>query len=350
MYNHSGIGTYLQNILPDTLSELSRHYQIVLLGRKSEENLFRKRINVTFIPMKSEIYTLKEQFEFLKLIPKDTEVVWSPHYNIPLLWRGKQLVTVHDIFHIAMKDSYKGFIKKLYAKFVFQSIRKKKSKIITVSEFTKKEMVELLNYNPSDIDVIHNGIDNEWRKSPSKLKEDYIVFVGNVKPHKNLKNLLEAYERIMDEYSINLKIIGKKEGFITGDTEVAKYADIYKERINFTGFISKEDLIKSVGLAKCMVFPSFYEGFGLPPLEAMACGCATIVSNAASIPEVCGDASLYFDPYNVDSIEAQLRYILSKSQAREQLITKGLERVKKFSWENNSNQTIGIILSLLEGK
>lgn len=214
----------------------------------------------------------------------------------------------------------------------------------------KKEFQKFVNGNQNNIYTVYNGVNNFWREFRDKDSNDlkpYIVYVGNVKPHKNLISLVKAFEKVKNEIPHNLVIIGKKEGFITGDQEVIKYAEKLQDRIKFTGFVDNETLQGYIANAQALVFPSLYEGFGLPPLEAMACGCPVIVSNVASLPEVCGDAALYVDPYSPEDIAEKIKLLLSDDKLREELRRKGLERATMFSWEKCAQETIKVIEEVL---
>lgn len=353
MINASGIGVYIQNILPNVINNLD-NYCFYLLGDSS--NLLNyewtQKSNINIINLQSSIYSLSEQYHLVSKIPKDSVLFWSPHYIIPIFYKGKILVTIHDVFHLAKPEFVGGFHKKLYAKFMFKAVSKKADAIISVSDFTKKEFLKFVNKNQDNIYTIYNGVNNFWREfvdedTDLNITKPYIVYVGNVKPHKNLITLVKAFEQIKNEIPHNLVIIGKKEGFITGDQEVIKYAERLADRIKFTGFVDNQILKQYIANADALVFPSLYEGFGLPPLEAMACGCPLIVSNVSSLPEVCGDAALYIDPYSSEDIAEKIKLLLSDDKLREELRRKGLERAKMFSWEKCAEETIKVIEEVL---
>ncbi|MED3664722.1 glycosyltransferase family 1 protein [Geobacillus stearothermophilus] len=352
MINASGIGVYIQNILPNIINSLD-NYHFYLLGDLNTllNYEWTQKSNVSIINLKSKIYSLSEQRYLLSKIPKDSVLFWSPHYIIPVFYKGKILVTVHDIFHLAKPEFVGGFHKKLYAKLMFKAVSKKADAIISVSDFTTKEFLKFVNRNQNNIYTIYNGVNNFWRefldRDTDTDRNPYIVYVGNVKPHKNLISLVKAFEKIKNEIPHNLVIIGKKEGFITGDQEVIKYAERLGDRIKFTGFVDNETLKRYIANAHALVFPSLYEGFGLPPLEAMACGCPVIVSNVASLPEVCGDAALYIDPYSPEDIAEKIKLLLSDDKLRKELRRKGLERAKMFSWEKCAKETLEVIEEVL---
>jgi glycosyltransferase involved in cell wall biosynthesis len=164
--------------------------------------------------------------------------------------------------------------------------------------------------------------------------------VGNIKPYKNLGRLVEAFQKIRDHVPHDLVIVGQREGLITGESpEFFERVRGAGERIHLTGYVSYEELLSLVGNADALIMPSLYEGFGLPPVEAMAAGVPVVVSRAASLPEVCGDAALYFDPLDVDDIADKLIEIASDRVLGEQLRERGRERSRLFTWKSCSAKT-----------
>ncbi len=350
MLRFSGIGTYLVNLIPEII-KTNPDIHFYLVGKKDEIRCYdwANNDNVTVENCQVPIYSISEQFLLARKKPTDTDLFWVSHYNIPLLYSGKLLVTVHDVFHIAMPEYREGIHQRLYAKTLFTAVKYKADKIICVSEFTAGELVRLTGVNPAKITVIHNGVNREWfeiEKCPHN--KPYLLYVGNVKPYKNLVRLVEAFELLANKIPHDLMIVGKKEGFITNDRVVEKRAASLKQRVYFTGCVDDELLHQYFVHADALVFPSLYEGFGLPPLEAMACGCPVIVSNAASIPEVCGDAAIYCNPYSVEDIADKIEQLLADKSLQEEMRLKGIERAKAFSWDKTVQQTCAVIETLIK--
>lgn len=350
--NTSGMGTYLRNLLPGVIEALP-DTKFCLLGDLSELGVLKwaNRKHVHLVEAKTPMYSLSEQWELVKIIPKDTSIFWVTHYNIPLLYRGKMLVTVYDLFHLAMPDLVGGLHKQLYAKIMFNAVRRLAATTLTISHFTKAEFIHFTGEPRQPICPIHLGVADAWfhispRSRPYQRK--YILFVGNVKPHKNLSALVKAYSSICSKIPHDLVIVGKKEGFITGDASVTTVAANLGSRVHFTGYVDDDTLYQYFEHAEALVFPSLYEGFGLPPLEAMAAGCPVLVSNAGSMPEICGDAALYCDPYSVDDMAAKLLTILNDEPLRVNLRQRGLEHARTFTWEKCIAQTCDVIRGLLD--
>lgn len=306
MINSSGIGTVIKNILKRMIV-LRSEWNFFILGDLLElkKYSFFYSNNVKLISCNAPIYSIKEQIELIKKIPKETDIMWSPHYNIPILYKGKLIVTVHDVFHLAMPQFVKGIHKRIYAKFMFRMIKCKANKTICVSNFTASELEKYVSIDKNKVEVVYNGIDKEWfnvNLEKPVYDKPYLLYVGNVKPHKNLVNLVKAFELIKDKIPHDLIIVGKKEGFITGDKNIFKLTKKMSDRIIFTGYIDDNLLKQYYKQADLFIFPSLYEGFGLPPLEALATGTRVICSDILVLKEICKNMVDYFEPLDIESI------------------------------------------------
>lgn len=351
----SGIGTYVRNVLPAVaeICERDRTIEWTALCKSTDQlackELFGPGTKVETLPCEAGIYGLQEQWAMAKAARK-ADLVWSPHYNIPVLWPGKLLVTVHDTFHLSMPQFVQGLHRRAYAKLMFHWLAHKATRVICVSQFTAAELVKHVHVAPQRVRVVPNGVASSWftfRGESSYVTRPYFLYVGNIKPHKNLARLLEAYASIRDVVPHDLLVIGKKEGFITGDAAVCKSAEAFGERVVFTGEVSDQQLKSYVKHAAALVFPSLYEGFGLPPLEAMAAECPVLVSNVASLPEVCGDGALYCDPRNSRDIAEKMLCLVKDQALRDRLKQLGRERARQFTWERAATNTAAVLQEAL---
>ena len=359
MINSSGIGTYLRNLIPYFLDQ----FEVTLLINDNGGTL-KQLINGDTINMVSTIYSIKEQVEFKKKIP-NCDLFWSPHFNIPILpiKARKRIVTIHDTYHLAYLKKL-PWLQKIYARIFYSLATRLSNQIITVSNFSKKELKKYLNVPEKKINVIYNGVDVCLFKRISdktllqkiKLKyglpDKFILTVGNVKPHKNLKNLVMAFRHIQkgEQLDYKLVIIGKKDGFVNKDRQVFKIINndqILKNKVKFTGYVPNKDLPIIYNLASIFVFPSFYEGFGLPPLEALASGIPTVVSNKSSIPEICGEATTYFNPEDPIDISEKIEFVLKNNSIAQYQIEKGFAQLKEFDWKLSAEKHIKLFKSLL---
>ncbi|WP_207431164.1 glycosyltransferase family 4 protein [Sabulibacter ruber] len=361
MIHSSGIGVYLKHMIPF----LTQHFEVTVLGKEEELSGLLKDFPIAFIPVNSPIYSLKEQLELFSKVPP-SDVFWSPQYNIPLLpvRARKRVVTIHDTYHLAYKHTL-SVAQKAYATVLLNSAVRLSDRVFTVSEFSKKEIIKYTKCPQDKIKVIYNGVDENLfnasfsenevktlRSTLPSLPENYILYVGNVKPHKNLITLLKAYAGLSPSIrdTIHLVIVGKKEGFLTPEVEVFRFLESQphlQSCIHFTGFVPDGLLPLLYKCASLSVFPSVYEGFGLPPLEAMASGCPVIASNAASIPEVCAEAALYFDALDVEGLKSKMEYVLLNKDIRADLSKKGLKHSSKFSWLQSAEKHRLVLEQLL---
>jgi glycosyltransferase involved in cell wall biosynthesis len=350
----SGVGVYIKGIMPglvDCLHDVS----IYCLGDRTRLESFSwsGATNVRLIDCRAPRYSLAEQIQLPLAIPRGTDLFFSPYYTIPLLYRGRLAVTVHDMSHQVTQEIISDPKKRLYARIMFRALRRRASVIFTVSNFTKVELLRLVPGSREDnILPIHLGVSDEWydvARLPPLRSRPYFIHVGNIKPYKNLGRLVEAFQRIMDRVPHDLVIVGQREGMITGESpEFFERVQRAGERIQITGIVSQDDLLSLVGHADALIMPSLYEGFGLPPLEAMAANVPVLVSRSASLPEVCGEAAVYFDPRDVDDIANKLIEVASSEGLRRELRKKGLERSRLFNWKLCSAQTAQALRAILD--
>lgn len=334
MLHFGGIGTYLRNMIKC----LKTDFNITILSTEQYEDL-------SLIKMQSGIYSVREQWELFRKVPS-CDIFWSPHYNVPLLTvkAGRRVVTLHDVFHLANRHKL-SFAQRMYAEYVIRRAVLLSDLTITVSEFSRNEIIKHTGLDKK-IAVVHNGLDHDLFR-PESPKEavkstdffPYLLFVGNVKPHKNLKTALLAFRKIRDKYpELHFLIAGQKDNLITADHDVMDMARSDK-RIHFKGIIEGEELADLYRRALLFVFPSVYESFGLPLIEAQACGCPVLMADTASPPEVCADSALCCAPFNVSEMAQKIVEILESQQLRQDLINRGYCNAGRFSWEKAAEQT-----------
>jgi glycosyltransferase involved in cell wall biosynthesis len=264
----------------------------------------------------------------------------------PIIKRS-QILTIHDMAEFSIPNNFSFLFRTSYQALHLILSRSVK-KIISVSNFSKNQIIKYCKSSSGDIIVIHesgNHIDSINEDNTiierHKLSEKpFVLAVSSVNPNKNFKSIIQAAEYIKD-IDFNIVIAGKKSSIFTTSENV------FLEKAIYVGFVSDAELKSLYKNASCFVFPSFYEGFGLPPLEAMCCACPVIVSNSAALPEICGDSVLYCDPDNPESIADNIKCILESEFLNKELSAKGLEYVKRYSWRRAAIQTFGIIQKLV---
>ncbi len=340
-----GIGTYIRNILIE-LSRLDQSTEYVVLCRpddvESGEVLGR---NFRMVPEPAPTYSLAEQIRIpISLWREGVRLVHEPHYVLPPAIRCRSVVTIHDCIHLLFPQYLPGRLAYVYAKGSMWSATRKADRILTVSEASKRDILRFFDVPPDKVSVIHNGIDERFLGAADTKRMDlvrqryqldhpFILYVGNIKPHKNIERLIDAFGRARGGGPENLKLI------IIGD-ELSKYPAlrqaVHRHRLDkyvrFLGFQPHETLAAFYRLARAFVFPSLYEGFGLPPLEAMACGTPVVTSNVSSLPEIAGGAALLVDPHDTDAIAEGIRRAVNDEALRADLIARGLARAREFSW------------------
>lgn len=283
------------------------------------------------------------------------DVLFVPAHTLPVIRKPslKTVVTVHDLGSEYLPSMHQ-IKQRLYLGFMQRIQLKSADKIIAVSEATKKDLIKRLGIGEAKITVIYEGYDNKLFKP---VKSDilvnslsnynlqpktYYLFVGTVQPRKNLERLIIAFSRQLSAF--RLVIVGQKGWMSEQIYALPKKLGI-GERVKFLGYVPENDLPALYSGALALTFPSLFEGFGLPILEAQACGCPVLTSNVSSMPEVAGKEAVYVDPYSVDDIVEGMRR-LQATGYRKQLIQKGFENIKRFSWEKCARETLEVLTDL----
>lgn len=287
------------------------------------------------------------------------QVLFVPAHTIPLWTPEYTVVTVHDIGFERFPQLYK-WTDRLYHKFAIRFIKKNAQKIITVSQFCKQEIMEVYAIPAEQIEVVYNGFDHSvYQVLPatevkSTLKEKYnldspyMMFLGRLEAKKNVLRLVEAYRLFREEHPQDLTklVLVGKPGFQWSEVELLITNNQLDDWIIHVPYAPNEDVVALYNGASLFVFPSLYEGFGIPVLEAMACGTPVVCSNTTALPEVVGDAAIKFNPENVGAILKAMETVLFNYDIAEALVVAGFEQIKKFSWAQCSQETHEIITSL----
>ncbi len=357
-----GIGTYIRNLLRH-LARSDRDTEYVLLCRDADMPVAHQLgENFRGVLERSPNYSLREQAHIPYVLMRERpDVYHAPHYVLPPLVPCRSVVTIHDTIHLMFPQYLPNRGAYAYARTLMWAAAKRSDRILTVSESSKRDIVRHFNVPPEKVVVIYNALDERFGAEPLpeefarvrerfQLDHGFVLYVGNIKPHKNLVRLIEAFDGLRREGFDGLKLL------IIGD-EITKWPALrravhkYKlhKHVRFLGFQSDETLAVLYRLAAVFVFPSLYEGFGLPPLEAMASGTPVVTSNLSSLPEVAGDAALLVDPYDADAIRDAIRRVLTEPALREDLRRKGLARAKQFSWEESVARTRQIYMETARG-
>lgn len=287
------------------------------------------------------------------------DLLFSPGNTGPILVKN-QVVTVHDVAVFARPKGFNPNFVRWY-QFLLPRLTQQVRRVVTVSEFSKGEVVKYLGISLDKIAVIPNGVSERFTpmeqrailafKEARSLPECFILGIASRAPNKNFGGLLKAWQYLCERTELKdvwLVVAGGVSRTLQTDPANAGLQNL--PRVYDLGYVSDEDLPALYNAADVFVFPSFYEGFGLPPLEAMACGTPVVVSDTASLPEVVGDAGVYVNPYDVEDIAQGIYRVLTDQGLRRQLWEKGLARVKLFTWERSARETLKVFEEVLEEK
>ena len=287
------------------------------------------------------------------LIPKavqdyNIDVMLFPKNVLPFNISCKSVIVIHDLAYYMPELNAYPFIDTAYMKLMIKSSVKRTNHIIAISESTKKDIIKFTGAEDEKITVVYEASDGKYEQIFDKseldvikkkyiLPEQFIFCCDSITPRKNTIRLLNAFNVIKDKVPHKLVLTG---GVSWKSKKVSDLVDSMKDNVIKLGYVPDEDMPLLYNLADIFVYPSLYEGFGLPPLEAMACGCPVITSNTSSIPEVVGEAGVMVDPYNIDDLAKAIYEVLTDGKLREDMIKKGLGRAKQFNWEKCANETL----------
>jgi len=377
-----GIGRYTRELIKglekfdqqnSSKASADRQY-VIFLDKKGFREYIPKNKNFKKVLTDVKWYSLAEQIKMPKIWKKENlDLIHFTHFNKSIFYRRPYIVTIHDLTYTQQR---KLRISKLpliiyelkycfYERLIKDTIIHAQ-KIIVPTNYSKKDVVETYGIDPAKIVVTYESAGEGF--SPDKkpdvfkkiikkfsIKAPYFIYVGNAAPHKNLKILVESFIKLLSflkatssKVDVQLVLVGKKDKFYQELEEWIGMQDIEQEKIILTGMVDDEELQVLLSNAYTFIFPSLAEGFGIPPLEAMASGIPVLVSNATCLPEVCEDAALYFNPLSIDDIAEKMRKIIEDKKLREDLINRGLKHVKKFSWDKMAKETLTVYKDVLD--
>lgn len=318
---------------------------VFVCPKNIENKLLAKELDAIVIG--THVGHLWEQYDLPKWLKSNGSPLLINLANTAPLFYSNKISTIHDIaFEVYPQTFSKIFL--LYYKFLIPRIARTSKKLITVSEFSKKELIKYYDLSSDLIEVIYNSVSKTFSANPNKdgkTENDYILAVSSLNYRKNFIYILESFKRIqtIDDKSY-LYIVGDLMTSSFNGIDLSEYEG--NPRIKFLGRISDEELVKLYRNALCFVYPSLYEGFGIPPLEAQACNCPVICSNSSCLPEVFGDSVLYCNPHEIDTLVEQISFLLNDDSLREKMINLGRLNTNRYSWQNSAERLYSIIKQL----
>jgi glycosyltransferase involved in cell wall biosynthesis len=348
-YRDFGIGTYIRNLVAQ-LARIDRTTEYVLFCQPQDEAVLAEMApNFRAVVETAPPYSVAEQVRIPMAVRRErADLFHAPHYVLPALINCRSVVTIHDTIHLMFPQYLPGRLAHGYARTSLWIATKRSNRILTVSETSKSDILRRFRVPADKITVVYNAIDERLSQPPPEeafervriryqLRDPFALYVGNIKPHKNLERLIDAFDRLRRQpghESFRLVIIGDEISKYQGLRRAVHQHKLHKH-VRFFGFVPIDTLSVLYRLASVFVFPSLYEGFGLPPLEAMASGTPVVTSNVSSLPEVVGDAALLVDPYDPDSIADAMNQALSDTALRAELIRRGHAKVREYSWQSS---------------
>lgn len=357
-YFDFGIGTYIQN-LASVLSSLKTTHTFTFLAAASDIARIEAPEGWRKEQTDYKKYSIGEiAFLGRKALASGIELFHEPHYTLPTGLKGRSVVTIHDLTHLRMPQ-YFSIFQRAYAATMIRYAVRNAGAIIAISQNTKDDILNEFGLEEDSVTVVYLGVRSGFRPLEDKssierlrtsrgLHKPFVLFVGNVKPHKNIPTLLSAFAQVQTRIrDLDLVFSG---GACLEDSGLAEQA----RKLGITGAIydlhhvSDSELVAAYNAAEVVVLPSFYEGFGFPPLESMACGTPAIVSTGGALPEVVGNAATIVDPLRPDELAEAIRDILENSERRTVMIARGLKRAAEFTWQKTGEQTLKIYEKVLE--
>jgi len=354
---HTGIGRYTKNLLFHLSKEKTfSNYEFVLLVYPNLLKQIKKDLKdkYQYIPTKIKHYSLQEQVLLPFLINKiKPDLVHFLHFDKPIFYFNESIITIHDL----IKHFFKGsktttrftplYWIKYFAYILISKINIKNNHIIVPSNFWRKYIIKNFKVPSKKINTTYEAVDPYFlnkKLAAISNPQNYIIYTGNLYPHKNIDVVFEALKEIPE---ISLYIISARNIFTKRiQDQINKFG--VKSQVKVIGYQKDKDLPKIYQHAIALVHPSLMEGFSLTGLEAMSMNCPVISSNASCLPEIYQDAVLYFNPYNKDELVTHIKNLVASNNLRHDLISKGKNLVKQYSWSTTANKTISIYQKIFE--
>ncbi len=342
----TGVQRAAFNLLNSLINSDSENEYIIFTGRTRAGLEEWNQPNVTIVEShlrKVESFRnhIWEQFTLPRLAKKyKVDILHSPANIAPLIYRGKSIINLHDLCFVVNPQWYSFSFRTLY-NFIIPRLARRATRVITNSNNSRNDLLQFFNLPAEKVSLVYWAVDDKFLEqkvvapTPSDalgLHDDYILYVGSLEPRKNIGSLVEAFEQLRREnpaLKTKLILIGGESPLFA---EVRLRLRDFKEDVIFKGFVDDSQLRNFYRHAKVVAYPSLYEGFGLPPLEAMASGVPVVTSYTSSIPEVVADAAITVDPRDSNALSQALKEVLCNEKLREVMIKKGYEQVKKFNW------------------
>lgn len=367
--SYSGVPEYTLNLVREILAQDKKsRYKLFYncFGRAKTPDFRSENVEIvkSDYPNKLFNYLLQKNLGFPKIDRLlGVDLFFLPHINfIALSGRARSVLTIHDLSFLRYPEFFSARKNFWHRMINVRKLAWRADRIVAVSDHTKTDIVELLGAPADKVETIYSGVSGQFKplegqegklpeiKNKYHLPDKYIFFLGTLEPRKNVAGLIKAYSELLDVdpglADFGLVIAGGR-GWHSDEIFAAWRASKYKDKIKFLGYVEAADKAYLYNLASVFVYPSFYEGFGFPPLEAMASGVPVVTSFSSSLPEVTGEAAILIDPYNINDIAWAIREILKNKSLADKLIAMGLARAKEFTWQKAAASYISLFNKLV---
>lgn len=343
----TGLGVYAKNVVQE-MNNIENNVEVLSPVKIDEVNT--KIINKYVKPSYKKIGGLARFLWTQFILPfkgNKNDVLYHPFQYISLLSPAKQIMTIHDLIPIYFPEVARH--QYIYYKYFMPILIRKSDKIICISENTKNDLINFYNIKEDKISVIYNGYDRKLfnkdnidKKILNKynINYDYMIMVGASYPHKNIEVAIKAFKNIKQD--CKLIIVGKDSPYILKLKDLSRDLNV-QDKIKFMGYVPDEDLPTLYGCSKGFLYTTLYEGFGLPILEAMACGALVLCGDNSSLPEVYGDSALVLDLDNIEDIKKKIELAITDNKLREELLKKSEKNINRFSWNKTAKEIYNVI-------
>jgi glycosyltransferase involved in cell wall biosynthesis len=353
LHRHAGIGTYIRATLP-RVAERMPQVEFMVAINPEDRAVAREwgyGPNMRLIDHPTKALTPLDVFTAVPARLLDTDVLWWPHVNVPRNVHRPLVVTLHDVAPIALPRPQVTFSARIGFRVFLHRVRTSATAIACPSQFTRSEAIRLAGFAPQDLQVVPLGPGSlALRRDASSVNPlPYFLFVGSIRKHKGLATLLDALALLRGRIPHRLTIVGAFEELRSGDRHVHAAIQALQGRVQYLGRIDDTTLASILNGAEALVFPSEYEGFGFPPLEAMSTGVPVIAASAAALPEVLGEAPLWFEPGNAVQLATAMERVATEKDLRTKLLVAGFSRANMYSWDRCAD-TMAEMLSSAAGR
>lgn len=342
---HTGIGRYIRSLCRTLIQQAPTVHLSLLVDPRTADRLQRELGTVAMLPFRANIYSVNAQIHSLwryRGWSKHATLVHIPHYDVPWFLPSRSVVTIHDLTHFQFPTAT-GQLRRQFAWQLLQRAVHRAGHLIVVSQATHDALTTFIPEASHKTTVIYHGIDDHFAPLPpdtiaafkrAQHLGRFFLYVGTDKPHKNLPRLLQAFAEVRAQWPQPLELV------LLG--VAAARSGLPPEGVRMYHEVTDEQLVTWYNAAEALLLPSLNEGFGLPALEAMACGTPVLAANVAALPEVVGDAGLLVDPYNISALSAAIKRLLLEPGLHASLRLRGLRRAQDFSWTRAAQQTMQV--------